>query len=410
MEERRRAAWRQRLIWGGSIAAVAIIITVVMLMLGKSVKESDLIIATVETAELESSVAASGKIVPLYEQTIVSPVATKILEVYCTEGDSVGAGQSLLRLDLQSTEADVRRMADDVSMKRIASEQTALNTATYITDLEMRIRTKEMSVSHLKAEVANERRLDSIGSGTGDRIREAELAYRTAQLELEQMRTQLANERKAHDATYRSRQIESDISARALAEAQRTLDDARVPAPRGGIVSYLNSKLGVAISQGEKLAVVSDLSHFKVDGEIPESQSGKLAVGSPVNVRINRKDLRGHISNISPQSREGSVSFVVLLDDDQSPLLRPGLRVDLNVIYDVLESVVRIPNGSYFQGAGQYVLFVRTSEGKLERRSVSLGESNFDFVEVRSGLKPGEQVVVSDMSDFKDSRTLRIRK
>ncbi|MDE6424095.1 MAG: N-acetylmuramoyl-L-alanine amidase, partial [Muribaculaceae bacterium] len=51
------------------------------------------------------------------------------------------------------------------------------NNDTYLTDLHMRIRAKEMAVSHLKEEVANERRLDSIGSGTGDRIREAELAY-----------------------------------------------------------------------------------------------------------------------------------------------------------------------------------------------------------------------------------------
>lgn len=141
-------------------------------------------------ASLESSVSASGKIVPLYEQAIVSPVATRIIEVYCNEGDTVEADQSLLKLDLQSAETDLRRISDEVSMKKNEIEQASLANATYLTDLEMKIKVKEMSVSHLKAEVANEKRLDSIGSGTGDRIREAELAYSTARLELEQLKMQ----------------------------------------------------------------------------------------------------------------------------------------------------------------------------------------------------------------------------
>lgn len=56
-----------------------------MMLLGESVKENDLLIKKAELASLESSVSASGKIVPLYEQAIVSPVATRIIEVYCNE-------------------------------------------------------------------------------------------------------------------------------------------------------------------------------------------------------------------------------------------------------------------------------------------------------------------------------------
>lgn len=400
---------RKRLIIGGSILAVVIAFSLLMFFLQSGVKEKDLTIKPAELATLESSVSASGKIVPLYEQAIVSPVSTKIMEVYCNEGDQVEAGQSLLKLDLQSTEEDLRRMTDEVSMKRNEIEQTALNNETYLTDLEMRIKAKEMSVSHLKAEVANERRLDSIGSGTGDRIREAELAYSTGQLELEQLKIQLANERKAHAAAYRSKQLEGSITARNLEAMQRTLDDARVKAPRAGTVTYLNKSLGTSIATGEKLAVVSDLSHFKITGEIPESNSGKLSVGSAVNVRINRNTISGHISNISPQSQNGMVEFTVLLDDDTDKLLRSGLRTELNVVYDVHDNVVRIPNGQYFQGPGTYAMFVKTGDNTLERRSVTLGDSNFDFVEVRSGIQPGEEVVVSDMTDYKNSKSLKLK-
>lgn len=385
------------------------IIIVGFFILDTGIDSKNLKTAIAEKATLESSVSASGKIVPLYEQAIVSPVATRILEVYCDEGDSVGSGQSLLRLDLESAETEMRRLADEVSMKNIELQQTGLNNETYLTDLAMKIRTKEMAVNHLKAEVANERRLDSIGSGTGDKIKEAELAYSTALLELEQMKMQLQNEKKALAANYKSKQLEESISERNLSEMKRTLDDAKIKAPKNGIVTFLNKELGTSISAGERLAVVSDLSHFKIAAEIPEGNAGKLSVGSLVKVRFNRNILEGHISSISPQSQNGMVEFNILLDDDSDKRLRSGLRTELNVVYDVHDDIVRIPNSQFFQGPGTYSLFVKVSPNKLERRTVTLGDSNFDYVEVKSGINAGEEVVVTDMSDFKSKKSLTLK-
>lgn len=408
-EEQRKEALKKRVTAAGIFVAIIIVTVIAVMSITSSVKESDLVIGKAEAGMIESSVAASGKIVPLYEQAIVSPVSTKIMEVYCNEGDEVEQGHSLLKLDLQSTETELRRMNDEVSMKQNEIEQARLNSATVVTDLEMRIKAKEMSVSHLKAEVANERRLDSIGSGTGDRIREAQLAYESAKLELEQMKMQLRNERKSQAASLRSKQLEGSISLRNMEEMERTLDDAQIKAPRKGTVTYLNKNLGTSIAPGEKLAIVSDLSHFKIAGEIPESNSGKLSIGSTVNIRINRHILKGKISNISPQSNNGMVEFTVFIDDDSDKLLRSGLRTELNVIYDIHDGVVRIPNGSYFQGPGTYNLFVKTSDNRIERRSVTLGDSNFDYVEVKNGISAGEEVVITDMSSYKDKKSLKLK-
>lgn len=194
-----------------------------------------------------------------------------------------------------------------------------------------------------------------------------------------------------------------------MEEMERTLDDAQIKAPRKGTVTYLNKNLGTSIAPGEKLAIVSDLSHFKIAGEIPESNSGKLSIGSTVNIRINRHILKGKISNISPQSNNGMVEFTVFIDDDSDKLLRSGLRTELNVIYDIHDGVVRIPNGSYFQGPGTYNLFVKTSDNRIERRSVTLGDSNFDYVEVKNGISAGEEVVITDMSSYKDKKSLKLK-
>ena len=407
--ERRSA---KRKLWY-KVAGLIIILGAIVVVLGSffedSIDASKLQIAAAEKSTLESSVTASGKIVPLYEQTIVSPVSTRILEVYCDEGDSVSSGESLLRLDLESTETERRRLADEVSMKNIELEQAALNNETSLSDLEIKIKAKEMAVNHLKAEVLNERRLDSIGSGTGDRIREAELAYSTGVLELEQLKMQIINEKKVHAAAFKSKKLEESISERNLKEMERTLDNARIKAPKGGVVTYLNKSLGSSIGAGERLAVVSDLSHFKILAEIAEGNAGKLSVGSAVRIRFNRNTLEGHISSISPQSQNGMVEFNVLLDDDSDKRLRSGLRTEMNVIYDVHDDVVRIPNGQYFQGPGNYSLFVKVSPDRLERRNVTLGDSNFDYVEVKSGLKPGEEVVITDMTEYKKKKAITLK-
>lgn len=384
-------------------------VCVIMFFIEEKVSENSLIIKPADIGMIESSVSASGKVVPLYEVTIVSPVATKIMEIYCNEGDTVVPGESLLRLDLQSTEAEYRKANDQLSMKRNEIEQASIARTTHLTDLEMRIKTKEMSVSHLGAEVANEKRLDSIGSGTGDRIREAELAYETGKLELAQMKMQLENERKSQAAAFRSKQLEGEISQRNFEEMKRTLEDARVSAPRAGTVTYLNKSLGTSISSGERLAVVSDLTRFKILGQMPETNSGKLAIGVPVNVRVGRDVIKGRISTVSPQSQNGMVDFTVVLDDEDDPHLRSGLRTELNVVYDVKDGIVRIPSGNYFQGPGVYQLFVKTSDDKLERRDVTLGDSNFDYVEVVSGLEAGDNVVLNDMSDYIKKRTIGLK-
>ena len=76
----------------------------------------------------------------------------------------------------------------------------------------------------------------------------------------------------------------------------------------------------------------------------------------------------------------------------------------------MLPDVTRIKNGSYYKGPGTYEMFVDTGDGHLEKRRLLLGESNYDYVEVRSGLKPGERVAIGDMEDYGKNRRLKIKR
>ncbi len=393
------------------IIAVVIVAAFAFLFvsLRKGVKRSDIVLSKVERGSIETSVSASGKVVPAFEEIINSPIATRIVEVYCMSGDSVMEGTPLLRLDLQSAETELNKLSDEMQMKRLDMEQTRLNISTYLHNLEMQIKVKEMSVNRLAAEVQNERRLDSLGSGTGDKVREAELAYNPGRLELQQLRQQLVNERQVKDAEYKSKQLEVSIFEKNMGEMNRTLEDARIKSPRAATLTYINKEIGSQIAQGQKLAVVSDLSHFSVDAEIADSYGERVSVGAPANIRIGKEMLTGTVSNVTPLSTNGVISFTVKLERDDYPRLRSGLKTDVYVMCDIKDDILRIRNGSYYMGPGMYELFVVDGDDELVKRKVRLGDSNYEYVEVVEGLKEGDSVVTSDMNDYKTSQHLSIR-
>ena len=115
------------------------------------------------------------------------------------------------------------------------------------------------------------------------------------------------------------------------------------------------------------------------------------------------------VSSVTPLSKNGVISFSVQLMDDNNRRLRSGLKTDVYVMNAVKEDVMRIANASYYVGRGEYDLFVMTSDDEIVKRKVQLGDSNFEFVEVVSGLQPGDRVVVSDMSQYKNKTKLKLK-
>ena len=99
-EEKNKARFKLWIRWFVTIAIVIGTVIGISFIFDEKVDVADLTIARAEISSLESSVSASGRIVPLYERSIVSPVATQIMEVFHDEGDSVKLGESLMRLDL----------------------------------------------------------------------------------------------------------------------------------------------------------------------------------------------------------------------------------------------------------------------------------------------------------------------
>ena len=395
--------------YGGIATGIVICITILISFMQSSVKLKDLVLSTVDKGLIEVSVSASGKVVPAFEEIINSPINTRIVEVYRKGGDSVDVGTPILKLDLQSTETEYRKLLDEEQMRRYQLEQLKVNNETFLSNLSMNVKVSAMELNRKQVELRNERYLDSIGSGTTDKVRQAELAYNKGMLELEQLQQQYENEKKVKAADLKVKELEFNIFSKGLAEMKRTLDDAQVGSPRKAILTYVNNQVGAQVAKGEQIAVVSDLSHFKVEGEIADTYGDRVAAGGKVIVKMGSEKLEGVVSSVTPLSKNGVISFSVQLHDDSHKRLRSGLKTDVYVMNAVKEDVMRITNASYYVGRGDYELFVLDSEDELVKRKVKLGDSNFEYVEVVSGLQPGDRVVISDMSNYKNKNKLKVK-
>ena len=399
----------KRIIRYGCIGVAGIVVISVLISLMRAgVNAKDLVLSTVDKGTIEVSVSASGKVVPAFEEIINSPISTRIVEIYKKGGDSVDVGTPILKPDLQSVETDYNKLLDEEQMRSYKLDQLRVNNQTKLNDLAMKIKVSAMQLNRKKVELRNEQYLDSLGSGTTDKVRQAELSYNVAQLEYEQLQQQYDNEKEVLAAEYKVQELDFSIFRKGLAEMKRTLDDAQVRSPRKAILTYINNQIGEQVSQGSRLAVISDLKHFKVEGEIADTYGDRVAAGGKAIVKIGSEKLEGAVSSVTPLSKNGVISFTVQLNEDNNRRLRSGLKTDVYVMNAVKEDVMRIANASYYVGRGEYELFVRTSDKEIVKRKVQLGDSNFEFVEVISGLQPGDQVVVSDMSQYKNKNKLKV--
>ena len=401
---------KKKFIKYGAIGVAAVVcIAVLISFMRSSVNRKDLVFSEVDNGTIEVSVSASGKVVPAFEEIINSPINTRIVEVYRKGGDSVDVGTPILKLDLQSTETEYKKLLDEEKMKRYQLEQLKVNNNTYLSDLSMQVKISAMKLNRMEVELRNERYLDSLGSGTTDKVRQAELNFNTGKLELEQLRQQYANESKVKEADLKVKELEFNIFSKSLAEMKRTLDDAQIRSPRKAILTYINNQVGAQVAEGSQVAIISDLSHFKVEGEIADTYGDRVAAGGRAIVKIGNEKLEGTVSSVTPLSKNGVISFIVQLNEDNNKRLRSGLKTDVYVMNAVKEGVLRLANASYYVGRGEYELFVQDSKDEVVKRKVQLGDSNFEYVEVISGLKPGDKVVVSDMSSYKNKNKLKLK-
>ena len=390
------------------LAAVAVICVIVAVALQPALKSDLLDISEVQRGTLSVSVGATGSVVPFYEESITSPIATKILEVYKKSGEFVHKGDTILRLDLSTANVDLQAETDALKIQEYKLEQYRTEASSAISDMEKQVAIDEMRLRRMETLLVNEHYLDSIGGSTKDMVRQRELDYEVAKLQLEQLKLNYENKKKTTESTLKVYELEYSIAANKLALRRKEIGDARVLAPFDATLSWVNDRIGSGVEKGSQLAVLSDLGRYKVTAEISDNFISQFNVGNRVEVRIGNTELKGTVSNIVPSVSNSKISFTVFLDEDSGNSLRPGLKADVYVVTSIKDNVLKIANRAYYSGPGEYDLWV-VEDNQAEKRTVVLGESSSFEVEVLEGLNPGERVIVSNMNGYKTRDRMKIR-
>ena len=371
-------------------------------------KRADLSLARVTEGSIEATLTASGQVMPEHEFLITSPIHAKIEQVLRHSGETVQTGQSILQLNKEETLSNYNKMLDEQAANHNREAQLELNLEKSVSELTTQYTIKQMYIQGLETALEHEQTLLKIGGSTEEKVKQAGLNLRISQLELQQLKRQMKNQQKQIRSDRKGLGYQISIQQKSIDAYGKKLSQAAVHSPAKGVITWVNSKIGAEVGEGAELARVADLSSYKIEGKIADTYAGQLKNGTEVIIRIEDQELRGSISNIEPEVDGGMVKFFVLLKQNNHPLLRSNLKVDLYVVTSVKRKVLRIKNGSAFTGAEQQQIFVLKGNEAIAR-TINVGISNFESIEVLSGLKAGEEVIISDLKDLGNVKKIAIK-
>ena len=187
-------------------------------------------------------------------------------------------------------------------------------------------------------------------------------------------------------------------------------DELNVRAGMTGILQLVPVEEGQQVGAGAQLARVANPSSLKATLRISETQTKDLAFGQAAEIDTRNGKVKGHVTRIDPAAQGGTVGVDVSLDGPLPPGARPDLSVDGTITIERLSNIVQVGRPSFGQENGTVGMFKITADGReAVKVTVKLGRTSVNQVEVIEGLKPGDKVILSDMSQYDTFDRVRLK-
>jgi HlyD family secretion protein len=203
---------------------------------------------------------------------------------------------------------------------------------------------------------------------------------------------------------------EADVNQRRAAYELRLrqLDDLKVKAGMTGVLQVLPVEVGQQVAAGANVARVADPTVLKAELRIAETQTKDIKIGQDAEVDTRNGVVAGKVSRIDPASSNGTVGVDIQLLGALPPGARPDLSVDGTVRLQKLDDVIFVGRPAFGQEESTITLFKLQPDGEAHRTKVVLGRSSVSTIEIREGLQPGDQVILSDMSAYDQFDRVRL--
>jgi HlyD family secretion protein len=367
--------------------------------------------ARVETGLIEATLTASGTVVPEFEGVLSSPIAARVIRILKQPGAVLERGEPILELDTSVSVLALDKIKQQIELKRNQQAKVKLDLEETLIRLENQAQIKTLELKSAIASTARNRELNRLGLLADERLREIELAEEKARLELKQIEEQKRNSQELTRTQIEGLALEMKTLEGERDEAGRQLELATTKSDRAGVLTWVVNEEGATVQQGAVLARIADLRSFRVETSVSDVHAPRIVAGLPVKVKVNDDLFAGRVTSVNPAVTNGTLTLSVgfdSVDEKSRALLRPNLRVDVLISTERKESVLRVRKGTFANAEGVRDVFVIRGEMAV-RTPVKIGLASFDHFEIISGLFEGDEVIISDMTDYQHAKEIRLK-
>jgi HlyD family secretion protein len=181
---------------------------------------------------------------------------------------------------------------------------------------------------------------------------------------------------------------------------KKQLDEMNVRAGMSGTLTAVPVERGQQVSPGANLARVANPTNLKAELRIAETQTKDIRIGQYAEVDTRNGIVKGHVSRLDPSATGGTVGVDVIMDGPLPDGARPDLSVDGTIQLEKLENIIYVGRPAFGQENSTVTIFKVSANGEAHATKVKLGRASVSTIEVIEGLQPGDQVILSDMSQF----------
>lgn len=390
----------KRAAWAGGVLALCVVVLILLPgWLRPAVEREQIRTAKVDRGPVEGIVEASGTVIPAFEGALSSPVEARVEKILKRPGETVRAGEEILRLDTSSARLALEKIEDQLARKINEQRQLRLTLESSLINLRGQIERGELDAEAAVQRAEQNRKLRESGLVSEQSLKASEIEARKAKIELAQLKASVGSAQRSTEAQLDGVELDLQTLRKERDDAARLLQLATTRSDRSGVLTWVIPQEGVTVPRGEVIARIADLDSFRVEATVSDIHSSQLRPGQAVRVMIDGQPLNGRMAAIDPTIENGAVKFHVDLDDARNPKLRNNLRVDVLVVTDARASTLRLRKGPFAQGEGTESVFVVQGDHAV-RRPVRFGLSGYDHFEVIDGLEEGEEVILSNMQDY----------
>lgn len=371
---------------------------------------STAVIDTVKRGQMLVKVRGIGTLVPQLTRWVPAPAEGRLEKILVEPGVEVSTNTVIFELtnpqmEQQAIDADFQMKAaqSDLENLRVRLESDGMTQQSAIASINAEYSQAKMQLE--ADEVLGKQGLVPLILLKVARVRVQDLSNR---LKVEQQRLTIS--RKATKAQMNAQQARIQQLSALAGLRKSQVDALKVRAGTNGVLQQVSVQVGQQVTPGFNMARVADPASLKAELRIAETQIKDVKIGQPVEVDTRNGIIQARVSRIDPAAREGTFVVDAELIGPLPASARPDLSVDGTIELARLENVLNVGRPAFGQGQQTVGMFKLSPDGQeATRTQVALGRNSVSTIEIVSGLREGDQVILSDTSAWDNYNQIRVR-